>query len=199
MASDCRSSTGARLIALASGRKSVLPARMTTVRTVASAAESDAGQGADSRRTPKGCGGIQTRDLRALFEDDARAEKADAGDDIGSDLGRARLPINSHPQGDERGGAHGDKHVGPQARAPLPPLAFRADERREDEGDQNADGEIKQMAEVKIPDDRHRPPRKPIAPQNSGLTEMTRGINRQMSASNSLRSALHNSLKRHGQ
>ena len=121
--------------------------------------------------------------MRALFHDDAGAEEADAGHDVGRYLRRAGISIQVHAERDERGGADGDQHIGAQAGAALSPLPLRADQRRQHECDDDAEGQIEEMAEVEIGDYRHELPlstdRRDLfeRPANLGLTERNQGIN----------------------
>ena len=96
--------------------------------------------------------------MRALFHDDAGAEEADARDDIGRDLRRAEASVEVHAERDEGGGPDGDQHIGPQSRAALTPLPLRADQGRQHERDDEADGQVQQMPQVEICYRRHASP-----------------------------------------
>ena len=65
--------------------------------------------------------------MHALLHDDAGAEEADAGDDIGGDLGRAWGPLTRTPSVTKDGRADRDQHIGAKARVALPILPLRAD------------------------------------------------------------------------
>src|SRR5271170_2212129 len=146
---------GARLITLTSGRSMVLPARTAKVRTAASAGRPTPLSAPTAAEPPQRRGCIQAPDMCALLHDDAGAEEADAGNDVGRDLRRAGIAIEVHAKRDERGGADGDQHIGAQSGAALPPLPLRADQRSQHERDDDANAEIEQMAEVEVGDERH--------------------------------------------
>jgi hypothetical protein len=81
--------------------------------------------------------------------------KADARHDIGCDLRRAHLPVDTQAQGDEGRGADRNQHIRPQPGTSLPPLALGADRRREHKGDENPYREINQLTEVEMLHDEH--------------------------------------------
>lgn len=56
---------------------------------------------ANRRRTPQRRSRIKPPDVAALLHDDASAEEADARDDIGDDLGRSGIAVETHPDIDE--------------------------------------------------------------------------------------------------
>ena len=67
--------------------------------------EIGAGAGADRGRAPQRRRGVEAPDIAALLHDHAGAEEADAGDDIGDDLGRAGIAVEMHADIDKGGGA----------------------------------------------------------------------------------------------
>jgi hypothetical protein len=62
-----------------------------------------------------------------LFHDDASAEEADAGDNVGDDLGRSGIAVEMHPDVYERRRANRDQDMSPQSAAALPVLALGPD------------------------------------------------------------------------
>src|SRR6185312_16707317 len=111
----------------------------------------------DCRNDPEPGGGRQSADVQPLAHDRARAEEADARDDlrrdprgIGADHVRAAdQEVVDAVRGDEgeEGGADTDEHVGAEARGSLPPFALEPDEagerRRDDEPEGDlADGDV---------------------------------------------------------
>ena len=69
-----------------------------------------------------------------MLHDDTGAEKADAGDNVGDNLGRAGIAIEMHADVDEGSCAHGDQHMRAQAAAALAVLALSPNQPPEHEG-----------------------------------------------------------------
>jgi hypothetical protein len=90
------------------------------------------------QRNTTGCGGVQAANLRALFQDDPGAQKADARDNVGDDPGCSVCAKEPGPEVREGGGANGDQDVGPQSRRALPPLPLRSDQGAQDERNRHA-------------------------------------------------------------
>ena len=72
-----------------------------------------AGDEADRRRAPERRGRIEASHIEALLEDDAGAEKAKAGDDLGRHARRAVFIRNDPGIGDKDRSAECDQRVGP--------------------------------------------------------------------------------------
>jgi hypothetical protein len=66
--------------------------------------------------------------------------KADARDDIGGDLHRADIGVQTRADRNKGRRADRDEHIGAQTGAALPILAFGADHRAEKKGDAEGDG-----------------------------------------------------------
>jgi hypothetical protein len=95
-----------------------------------------ASEQADRGRAPEGRGCIEAAHIEALLEDDARAEKADAGHDLRRNPGGAVRIRDRAAIGDENRRPERDQRVCPQARKMLAPLAFEADRRAKTGGDE---------------------------------------------------------------
>jgi hypothetical protein len=104
-----------------------------------------AGTGADRRRAPQRCRGVEAPDVAALLHDDAGAEETDAGNHIRDDLRGAGVTVQMHADVDEGGGAHGHQHMRAQAAAALAVLPFGADQRAEDKGGEQADQRVEEI------------------------------------------------------
>jgi hypothetical protein len=91
-----------------------------------------------------------------LLEDDASAQKAYAGDNVGDDLGRAGIAIEMHPDIYEGCRADRDKDMGPQPAA-LPVLALRPDKAAEHKRSEETDQRIQEIADSKGVQESHSP------------------------------------------
>ncbi len=138
-------------MALTSGRKSVLPARTTSGQHGGLRCKPDAAQRRPPRRSTKAsrrC--VQSGNLRAIFHDHAGAEKTYPRHDIGGDLGGSRLPIDPQADGDEGCGSNGHQYIGSESGIALSPLAFRPNQSRQHEGDDEADAKVEQFVCIEI-------------------------------------------------
>ncbi len=110
--------------------------------------------GADSSDAPEGGGGVDAADIARLAHDDAGAEKADAGDDIGHHMDHVVVAavqvIDTLGQTDEQGGPHGDQHVGAKTRGTLAVLALQPDQTAEHKGEQQAGQGVEQGEHVNL-------------------------------------------------
>jgi hypothetical protein len=89
---------------------------------------------------PQGGGGVQSVHVEAIAKDDARAKKANAGDDLGGHAGLADLVRIEGGEGDEAGSAQGDQCIGAKARHALAHLAFRSDDSAAHKGGRQVQG-----------------------------------------------------------
>jgi hypothetical protein len=106
-------------------------------RAKAESVKAAACEGSDHGRAPKCGGSIQPAHVGALAQNHARAEKADAGNDLRRDACRVAL-ADYAGKGHEAGGAERDERIRPQARHFLMPLPFDADGRARDKGGSEA-------------------------------------------------------------
>lgn len=116
---------------------------------------------ADAGTGPEGGGGVDAADGAAFAHDDASAEEADAGDDVGDDVEGAGIAavefVEADGNIDEEGGADTDEDVGAKAGGALADLAFVADEAAEEEGGEECDEAIEEGGEVEGGEAAHRP------------------------------------------
>ena len=109
--------------------------------------KTDAYGKADTGGGPQTCGGGQTFDLVALGDDDgARAEEADAADDLRTHTDRVagagglkNVLIGQH----DHTGAEAHQHIGAEASRAVFEPSFHADDTGKYDGDQNADDDLK--------------------------------------------------------
>ncbi|VXA82499.1 hypothetical protein AERO8C_140039 [Aeromonas veronii] len=110
--------------------------------------------GADRRHTPQGGGGVDAADVAGFTHDDAGAEKADAGDDIGHHMDHVVVAavqvIDALGQTDEQGGPYCDQHVGAKARGTLAVLALQPDQTAKHKGEQQAGQGVEQGDHVDL-------------------------------------------------
>ena len=131
-------------MALASGRKPTLAANHQDRRHEAVEPHPLAGEQADRRRTPEGRRGVEAAHVEALLEDDARAEKTDAGHDLGGNSSRAVRVRDRAAIGDENRRPERDQRIGPEAREMLAPLAFETDRRAKTSGDEKVQSGLRE-------------------------------------------------------
>ena len=112
-----------------------------------------AGKQADRRRAPEGRRCVEAAHVEALLEDDARAEKPDAGHDLGRNPRRAVRIRDRAAIGDEDRRPERDQRIGPQAREMLAPLAFKADRRAEAGGDEEIQSGLRERDGHAAPSD----------------------------------------------
>ena len=93
-----------------------------------------AGQGADHGRTPERRRGVQPMDVDALAQDDAGAQEADAGHDLGGDARRITL-ANKAGEHDEARRAQRHEGIGAQAGHLLVPLPLETDRGAQHQGE----------------------------------------------------------------
>ena len=123
-------------MAAASGRKAHIGPDHQDCRQKAVERHPLAGKQADRRRAPKGRRGVEAAHVEALLEDDARAEKTDAGHDLGRNPRRAIRIRDRAAIGDEDRRPERDQRIGSQAREMLAPLTFETDRRAEAGGNE---------------------------------------------------------------
>ena len=85
-----------------------------------------------------------------MLHDDAGAKKADAGDHVGDNLGRAGIAIEMHADVDEGCRAYGHQHMRAQTAAALAVLALSPNQPPKHEGrDQTVTSVSKKSGRVK--------------------------------------------------
>src|SRR5262249_44523125 len=95
--------------------------------------EAEAGERADGGAAPHRGGGVEAADRRALVEDHAGAEKADAGHDLAGDTRRAGSIAGERAGDDEGRRTERDQRARVQSRRMLAQRALEADQRAEQE------------------------------------------------------------------
>ena len=90
---------------------------------------------------------LRTPSIAALLHDDAGAEKADAGYDVGDDLRGAGVAVEMHSDIDEGRRADGDQHVRAQTAAALPVLPLGTNQTAKDEGSEQVDERVEEVIE----------------------------------------------------
>jgi hypothetical protein len=127
-----------------------------------------AGRCADRRRAPQSRRRVEPAYIRALLHDRARAEKANARDDIGHHLRRGGAG-DAHAEIDERRRSHSHEHIRAQAGGTLSILPLRADQRAKHEGRREAESRVEKREKVEGLDEAHR-----IPPDRTTQTEARR-------------------------
>src|SRR5580700_4934276 len=96
----------------------------------------------DSRRTPQRCGGVESRNVQAVTQDDPGAQEADARDNLPGDSITVVRTCGKRGQHDKHRGPCRDESVRAQSGHALPPLPFGADEGSQNQGQSQANCEV---------------------------------------------------------
>ena len=108
--------------------------------------ESGAGEGADHRRAPQRRRRIEAVNVDAFAQDDAGAQEADTGHDLGGDARRIAL-VDQPGQDHEAAGAQRHQGIGAQPGHLLVPLPLDADGGAQQDGDEEAKGGVGKRSE----------------------------------------------------